>query len=403
MGSFNTTCAISRAPITESQKVRVFFLVMDTHSYHYNKREKGLFSMPQMGSHCYPWDNYKVIGYPLLATYEDCNNYEFIDKDLERLTLEAINEIYIPNEVQEGKTIEDYNKYHDYMGIEKIENMKQLQDIEHSGSLRVKSYHGTSIIAKMAIIEDVFQELIKSCSYNMDRVNYKKFSTFEEYKQELWNKVKDPEELMKESDPTFDALKKIIKEKSKDKKEYEEKISRMMEFKIENVLRKMFEEQAVYNDVISYHLSQESMEVKERIIEAWVTFKWITNFMYAYNMEYAPAITSGQCYDFQDHARMLDKMSEIISNLRRPYDDETLKIKREKNQRLSISLKELEEKINDWYSPQDQTYQDYLKIKKLIENENIESVDLEGSCEVSQFLINNDLLEVSTGIIHLEK
>lgn len=403
MGSFNTTCAISRAPITPDQKVRVFFLVMDTHSYHYDKRTKGLFSLPQMGSKCYPWDNFKVIGLPLLGTYEDYNNYEFIDKDLEKLTLEAINEIYIPNTVQEGKEEEDYNEYHDYLNIEKISDMKELQDMEHSGALRVKSYHGTSIIVKMAIIEDVFQQIIKPTKYCMDRRNYKKYSSMDEYVQELYNKVKDQESLMKEADPAFDSLKEVLKEKAKSEKEYQERLEMMMDFKIENLLRKHFEEPAIYNDIISKNLNTTSPELKMKMIEAWAVFKWIKNFMQSYNIEFNPAITSGQDYDFKRHGKMLEKLSEVVSNITPPYSDETVTLKSKKIEQLSISLQELEDKMNDWFEPQDQSYQEYVKVKKLIEEGNVTSVDLEEDNDISKFIIDNEILEISKGIIYLEE
>lgn len=404
MGSFNTTCAISKAPITPNQKVRVFFLVMDMHSYHYEKRSKGLFSLPQMGCQCYPWDTYKVIGYPALATYEDYNNYEFVDKDLEQLTLDAINEIYIPNTVQEGKKIEDYNEYHDYLNIDKISSMEELQNMEHSGALRVKSYHGTSILVKMAIIEDVFQKLIKPKKYNMDRNNYNKYYSIEEYIEKIYNKIKDNKSLMDSDDLNFNNLKKTIKEKTKDEKEYQEKLDMMLEFKMENIMSKIFEDPASYNRMImSDNINKANSELKLKLIEAWATFQWTTRFMESYNLEYAPTITSGQCYDFKRHGKMLEELSEVISNMRDPYDEETVSLKTEKITKLSMSLKELNDKMRDWFSPQDKIYQDYLNVKKLMEENDVSYVDLEEDNEISKFFIDNEIIEVSKGIIYLEE
>lgn len=404
MGSFNTTCAISRAPITPNQKVRVFFLVMDTHSYHYDKRLKGLFSLPQMGSNSYPWSSFKVIGFPLLATYEDVNNYEFIDKDLEQLTLDAINEIYIPNTVQEGKEEKDYNEYHDYLNIDKISSMENLQDMEHSGSLRVKSYHGDSIIVKMAIIEDVFQKLIKPKRYNMNRDDYNKYYSMEEYVEEIYNKIKNSESLMELEDPIFENLKKTIKENSKNEKEYQDRLNMMLEFKMQNIMEKIFEYQAIYSrQIISNNINKANNELKLKLVEAWVIFQWTTEFMQSYNMEYSPAITSGQCYDFKRHGDMLDELSEIVSNIRDPYGEESVHLKTEKITKLSMSLKELDDKINDWFSPKEKNYQDYLKVKKIINENNISSVDLEDCNEVSKFLVDNRIIEISKGIIYFEE
>jgi len=159
MGSFNTTCAVSKAPILDGQKVRVFFLLMNTSTFHYHKKI-GQFKSSLMGSSCYPWDHFQIVGYPMLATYNDYNRYVFDDSDMENLNLKIINKLYNKNIIAEDKSINDYNSSHDYMNIEKIENMHQLQEMEHSGSLRVKTCHGVSAIAKMAIHEDIYQQLI---------------------------------------------------------------------------------------------------------------------------------------------------------------------------------------------------------------------------------------------------
>ena len=208
---------------------------------------------------------------------------------------------------------------------------------------------------------------------------------------------------MKEADPAFDSLKEVLKEKAKSEKEYQERLEMMMDFKIENVLRKHFEEPANYNDIMSKNLNSASPELKMKIVEAWVVFKWIKNFMQSYNIEFNPAILSGQEYDFKRHGKMLEKLSEVVSNITPPYSDETVTLKSKKIEQLSISLQELEDKINDWCNPQDRLYQEYLKVKKLIEEDSVTSVDLEDDNDISKFLIDNDILEISKGIIYLEE
>ena len=100
---------------------------------------------------------------------------------------------------------------------------------------------------------------------------------------------------------------------------------------------------------------------------------------------------------------MLEKLSEVVSNITPPYSDETVTLKSKKIEQLSISLQELEDKINDWCNPQDRLYQEYLKVKKLIEEDSVTSVDLEDDNDISKFLIDNDILEISKGIIYLEE
>ena len=75
---------------------------------------------------------------------------------------------------------------------------------------------------------------------------------------------------------------------------------------------------------MSKNLNSASPELKMKIVEAWVVFKWIKNFMQSYNIEFNPAILSGQEYDFKRHGKMLEKLSEVVSNITPPYSDETV-------------------------------------------------------------------------------
>src|ERR1044071_4618706 len=111
MGSFNTTCAISHAPIRPNDKVRLFFLASQT-GYSVDSRK----SILSIGCQCYPWDDFQVIGgISLEATYEDYNSYSFDEKSIfAQLILNQIKKNYSENVSIEGK---EYNPYHDHMDV----------------------------------------------------------------------------------------------------------------------------------------------------------------------------------------------------------------------------------------------------------------------------------------------
>lgn len=377
MGSFNTTCVVSKSPIVPNQKVRVFFLVMDSSSIHYDKREKDQFSNILMGSSCYPWDNFQVVGYPLLATYDDYNRYVFDDKEMEALTLKTINKIYKPNRIAEGKTTKDYNSCHDYLDVETLDDMKQLQDIEHSGALRVKTPHGESIIAKMAIHEEIYQELIlkgKFNSLNDDQTEYIRF-TYESYVSSLTDKYLNP----KKTEPVLNAFEKEFIESIR--KDFDEKIGK--EDKNGKIITKdhadkviarhieSFSEREVFSSVerdkwlsSTYPLKDiKKNDFKEKIIQAWTGLKLTADWFQSNNMEFLPVVTSGQCFDYDDTSNTLVKISNIVKGLAPDHwHEEELKLESEWSEKIVLPLSEIELKFSDWFLKTDDEFKEYLRV-----------------------------------------
>tara|TARA_B100002019_G_C21272209_1_gene603018 strand:+ start:2424 stop:3374 length:951 start_codon:yes stop_codon:yes gene_type:complete len=313
MGSFNETCAISRTPISIGQKARVFFLVMDISSMNYTKREKGLFSNILKKSPCYPWEDFKIIGYPLLGTYDDYGFYVFDDKNMENLNLSIINEIYIPNRKIEGKS--GYNEIHDHLDIEKIESMDKLQEMEGSGALRVKTFAGTSILTRMAIHEDVFQKLILESNYEIEFNKKRKtfVEAFNYYKEQLNNNLKIDTNTTQEEQ--YEEYKKTItKQNYLDNQE--KKILYFMSKEvgiIKDFVNDEISREYILNNEINYHLSENNF--KDDILKAWVHTIWVAKFFSQYNFQFLPVIISGQSVDYNDNAIMLNKLSNIVSKL----------------------------------------------------------------------------------------
>lgn len=376
MGSFNTTCAVSKTPILEGQQVRVFFLKINNYPK-VQTQNTGLFSNIYQGLNCYPWDNFKVIGYPLLGKYADYNHYEFEDPEMSNLVLSIINNIYEPNRVKKGRKKEDYNKYHDYMDIETIENMQQLQDMEHSGALRVKSYSDTTLICKMAIHEEIFQQLILSGEvfgvkdYN-DRTPY----TFEQFVTHYISKyeknktnveLKDYEEeiIQKHKEDLESQIgqtnnKGILITQQYVEEEIERQIKSFSFFNQRELFRNDGENWQTDTDV-SVNVQDNSFY--PHIIEAWAIGEWTKNFFYNKNLEFAPVVSSGQEYDFDNDALYLRKLAGIINSLKSKWDDEeSLSIETETTIKQYISLKDICNKCEDWFLGDEKIINEYHKV-----------------------------------------
>lgn len=150
MGSFNTTCAVSRAPIREGNKVRLFYVVSEG-------------QVIGKGGECYPWDNFKIIGGGAIpAEYADFNNYDF---DEDSLFAKYIQN-YIKQEYSENISIEgeEYNDCHDHMDVNvKDLTWQKIQEMVRSGRLFLKDFQGEKcFVAAFVIHESVYQVMIHS-------------------------------------------------------------------------------------------------------------------------------------------------------------------------------------------------------------------------------------------------
>jgi hypothetical protein len=409
MGSFNTTCAISKAPILEGQKVRVFFLAMDTFSLHYDKEKKDQFSNIYMGLNCYPWDNFKIIGYPLLGEYKDYNQYEFDDEEMSELTLKVINKVYAPNKISKDKKESDYNSCHDYLNIEELEDMHQLQEMEHSGSLRIKTCHGISAIAKMAIHEEVYQNIIKKGkTFGVEGFNDRKGYNFEEHVEFLVNKIKQSKEgttekskenmeVLKECRDHFESqIGKVVEgEEPMTQEKVEEKI-----ISLERMLSRINQEQVLKIEGESW-LSEtnpsrdvEKNDFYEKIVEAWVCSIWVKNWFHHNNCQFAPVPTSGQDYDFQYSGDKLMEMANVISNFKSRWDEEeNLTFQTEYIKKVSLNINEMEEKFKLWFSETDEEYKDFKFIIKKIKEDKVESFTMGDFSVTDVFMKENELLQ----------
>lgn len=371
MGSFNTTCAISNAPIRDGDKVRLFFLKSNADDNN--------------GCSCYPHDDFQIVGgIALKATYADYNNYELEDENSiqAQYILSLLKEDYLENIPEPGVK---YNEYHDHMSV-KVEDLdfEVIQNMMHSGRFFVQKYYGSgkSFIAAMAVHESIF-EVVKAKSYEnheLDKANnnviYTTITledeiakeiaansgmTYEQYYQAAYKKILDrhkdklggenTEKVLElvESLAEFEAEEKSSGLYDPDSHRYEFIANRRNPIKyMARFLREQKKlesaEDVEAHDIV---LSDEEME---SIVRSACEVRFFNIGMYTNNLMYRPIMTSGQEHDFAAHAQFLHDMADAISAIPSPWgDDESMSTKMHKELWQEVTITELKERYEEWY------------------------------------------------------
>lgn len=131
MGSFNSTCGITGAPVRPNDKVRLMFVVGS--------------SSNGIGSTTHIWDDYKILGgVALKCTYEDYNIFELQDED-----------DFLYSYIQSILKNEEFLEDDDDMSFE------DLIEIVHEGGVKLKpNYNQTRPVNLFVMHEAVWQMFI---------------------------------------------------------------------------------------------------------------------------------------------------------------------------------------------------------------------------------------------------
>ncbi|EBS4516468.1 hypothetical protein DQT32_03440 [Salmonella enterica subsp. enterica serovar Braenderup] len=380
MGSFNTTCAISHAPIREGDKVRLFFLASE--SYRHNTEDAEQFSISK-GCQCYPHDDFKVIGgVALEATYADYNNYEFDEDSIPaQFILDAIRENYSENIPVDGV---DYNEYHDHMSVSVNElDWQKVLDMVHSGRLFLNGYtKRKAFVATMAVHESVFDVLMyKSVSnYDYDKQDYVA-KTLDEYVSELINTFLE-KKSGKVPQEYIDRAQKIYEKHFEAAAGNAEEISKlqlkMMDFAAEMAEiwsdrddgnsrggardfvwhgGNPFNQMTQFGKKILLEDSDEDNPEYYQVTDEDVAYiakltaetEYFNVGMVVNNFMYRPIMTSGQEHDFPAHAAMLRKLADAIDDIPSPWSEEHLSVNIHRQQWQEITMTDIERQYNEWY------------------------------------------------------
>lgn len=194
MGSFNSVCGVSKAPIRPNDKVRLFFIVSNVglETIEAFKHEDNLvrnrFAHRGLGDSS--TDHFTVLGYPMKAEYDDCSTYSIDEDDaIMKYNLSVIRDFY--EKVNSSDHPEE--KYFDHFDIEaKDLNFDLVNDMIRDGALYVNSNYGAKCFLQLfPVLEDVYQILLqgKVNFYSRSGYNDLTLSQYVEYRHDERNKV----------------------------------------------------------------------------------------------------------------------------------------------------------------------------------------------------------------------
>lgn len=310
MGSFNTTCAISRATILEGNDVRLFYVVSEGKSM-------------GKGCECYPWDNFKLIGgVGVPAKYADYNNYEFDENSLfARYIHDQIKSEYSENISVEGK---EYNPYHDHMDV-KVEDLtwQKIQDMIHSGRLFLHDFQGEKcFVASFAIHESVYQVMIESKESIDEKLkeimgSYSDMVGFRETAEK--NKARlaaDVESGKITPEQQTDIANQIAYESMKQLN------ANKIKFGMAGQATSNVGGPQLHRDIIAFAKSNGFDKAEKEIFRALLETESLLNTMYVQNVMIRPIMTSGQCGEPKDSAVFLRKLANAVENIKDRWADE---------------------------------------------------------------------------------
>lgn len=353
MGSFNVTCAISNAPIIQYQEAYMFWVASNPFVNSKN-RDTGYNTLFQ-GIGCYPWDNFQVLGLPMLGEYQDYNNFGKFNKVVEEINLRQLNRLYVPNipKRKDGQELPfdwdnfnkkdyDYNEYHDHVFIRELESIEQAQNLEHSGALRGKLHRLDTHIARVFIHKDIVNKLILTGTRTEGWAENKRTFTFEDDVNHLYtlltmveDDITNPLDSMDLSDMSDDeirALRRALRRSSRSTQLSNER----------------FDWQVDYHSLVD---EEHAMEVARGL----TITKWVSQWMYEHNKQWCPVVSSGQEWDFHASANSLNEIANVIREIHNPFEnEESVPFTVTTAQPVtSVTVKELIECWKDWYLDDD--------------------------------------------------
>lgn len=352
MGSFNLTCGVTNSPIIEGQMVKLMFITNGNYS-----------TNDFSGCFCYPWDCYSIIG-SIDAKYDDYGCYAFDENSLDaKSILDCIKSEYLMNVVEDGKTIDDYNKYHDHMNVS-ADNLtwKKIQDMIHSGRLFLKCNEGKPHVSFMAVHKDVY-DFIMETKYK-DKTKDEMIESLNERIAKIRRECND----LFDTDRSIGEYVKVRRYKDVTDENYEELKQDMIasasilygdsvsDDKINNLLSRVIvghsvgilygitvteENKATIDDYFVlcneafmennvdteirrtmntdhlYDVTIFGENVVEQLVSSIIFVKWLASM----NKVITPTVTSGQCYNFSSYATTMNRLAEIVRQLGKNLED----------------------------------------------------------------------------------
>ena len=367
MGSFNSTCAVSRAPISPSDKVRLMYIISNNFTEALYPGHDPSQQTMHRGLGCYFYDNFSTVGFPLEATYEDYGIFEVTDPEhpYAQFTLDTIKENYSPNP-KLPEDDENYSRRDDeYCDIPAEDlTFEIINDMIREGALYCEAgTYGKKFIGFYPVLEEVYQVLIQGTVETYDdtvkpsRYTDYKLSQFEEMQN---RKYAAQDEKFKATVQRYRELYEIRIGSVKNDgtvftaEEAEECIMDIASLSNDSRERNEFAYKNSFNrgaymtffrDMTGSDMTEEELAAFNRMhTEALFYLICLSR----YNYELIPPRTSGQEYDTLDQGALLVKMGQAL--LRKSHEEREHEVTLDSNTvHLILSLNDLSKKFEEHY------------------------------------------------------
>ena len=355
MGSFNQTCAITNCPILPGQEAIVFFLALDVGLSNIKERKTNLKNFPYMGSYSYPYNQFKIIGHPLSAIYNDTDKFKYNDAELVDFTLKTINSVYIPNETE----TDSENSI--------IDTILELETMVSKGILRIKTpfktntdHNGTSFISKMVILKSVFENIVKK----QNNIEYSMFFDTEQINSYFPDDFYIDDYNPKPFDMHVSLYEKFLNFKPNDPKNIK-MFDLLMEKSLNSSLKSVF----ISNYYHNFKNANDKKSVAKSIASLYFIEKWFNMFSF----EFKPMLTSPDFINYPRFEKNYEKItSEIFDHLsacQSLINDESISLKKIVSFSYEMEIKELKSKQLNWYHSTELEFIEFSLIIDFLEKE----------------------------------
>lgn len=368
MGSFNSTCAVSRAPISPDDKVRLFYIISNNFTEALYPGHEPQNEPMHRGLGCYFYDNFSTVGLPLEATYEDYGIFEITDPEhpYAQYTLNVIKDSYstLPKPPEDDDSYTRRNEgYYDVLAEDLT--FELVNDMIREGVLFCDAgTFGKKFIGFYPVLEEVYQVLIQGTAETYDDTveprrytdyNLQQYSEMQERRYEHQNNkylesLNRYREMMEpkvgtvktngtvytaeEAEETALDLASYSLDTHTDRNEFSYKNS----FSRGNYIRWFTE---TYNKDMT---DDENKKFNSMHTEALFYLICLSR----YNFELIPPKTSGQEYDTLDQGALLVKLGQAL--LRKSHDGREFDVSLDSSTvHLILSLTDLSQEFENHY------------------------------------------------------
>jgi hypothetical protein len=355
--SYDKTCAYSKQLITENQEAYLIFLAAD--SFAYKQEKKGFFLEPD---YVYPWDHFKIIGFPIKVINRGRNHFKYIDEKAANFIKEKINKATM----QEQSLDEICEKIFDA----KLEGERGLRKFGISYMLISKASfeHITSKNKRIGFMDNLFLS-------EDDRVR-EEMITYEQSlkeKSDYFDLVLNPKE-----EGLFEVEKEDVEyllEKQEDSEELDSEYKTSKETAIKNAILIRYKKTPISQTpftLINFALELLKDEtLKETFTKGLANNIWISEAFEDLRISFSPKMNSIN-YSFDSelvffYKEMADLIQKSNKNKEIAYDIKNGKIIIEEEdffEKISKLSAKLKKEFKDYYSTLENKEIDLKKLKE---------------------------------------